>query len=232
MKKLLTIFVCILLVLSFSGCGKKTPTPSPSPTPAPEPTVEKLVSALGTDATVDQALADFNSSHTDWNAFKLYYDDVLHTVEYGVYDTIDIYEKNYEKYAREGVMPTLYFMIKYQDGAETGNITLLQALLPYQNINDKTATQAEGIVSFQKLLLHAVFPQLDDSQLNKLIDRLSLSDEETIELYGKGQIDPSEFSKTTAEVFPSKDSDIPYTLVAEYDKDHNTIMLTFELPKE
>ena len=100
MKKYLTLLLSLLLLFSFAGCTKKPdkdPTPKPKPDPKPTPVAEKLESSVGSSDTIAKALEKFIADVPDWNAFKMFYDEEAKTVEYGAYDSTDIYERNYEK---------------------------------------------------------------------------------------------------------------------------------------
>ena len=230
MKKLLTLLLSLLLLFSFVGCTKKPgndPTPKPKPDPTPAPTAEKLESSAGSSETIAKAIEKFVADVPEWNAFKMYYDEEHGTVEYGAYDSTDIYERNFEKYAQNGVMPNVYVLVRFTDGKETGEIEKLYALIPYENIQEVKEEDIDGIIAFQNLLLKAIFPDLNDAQITKLADRLALTDADGYRIYAKHQADASEFAETKTDVFP-KGSETAYSLSTSYDKDYKTILLAFE----
>ena len=230
MKKFLTLLLSLLLLCGFAGCTKtpdQDPTPKPKPDPKPAPVAEKLESSVGSSDTIAKALEKFIADVPDWNAFKMFYDEEAMTVEYGAYDSTDIYERNYEKYAERGVMPNVYVLVRFADGKETGEIEKLYALIPYENIQNVKEEDVEGIIAFQNLLLKAIFPDLNDRQIAKLVDRLSLTTADGYQAYAKGQADASEFAETKTDVFP-KGSDTAYSLSTSYDKDYKSILLSFE----
>ena len=85
----------------------------------------------------------------------------------------------------------------------------------------------DAVEEFQEDLLHAIFPDLTDDQVDKLVEKLCLTDEEGFEAYRNHQASVSDFEKTTVEVYPSQDSEKPYKITVEYDADHSTLLLSY-----
>ena len=232
MKRLIIFLLAMMLVLTFTGCKKsgndndnnKKPNTPVQPVDPPKPS--KLISKVGSSNTIEDAMKKFNEKYDDWNAFRMYHNDKESNCEYGVWDDDDIYTGNFEKYAERGYMPAAYFIVYYPEGSVEGDIEGLRYWAPYENIDDVDEDKAEGLVYWQTLLFKALFPDLADKDIEKIISKLALMDEEGFEAYRKGQADPSEFTATNVEVYPSENGE-PYTLTCEYDKEYNTYMVTF-----
>ena len=235
MKKILIVLIVVLMTLA--GCGKgnnnnnnnkPTPAPAPSPTPTdnPDKSAKLFVSRLGTDEDVEKAMDEFNQDFRDWNAFRMY-KNPDGSYECGVWDDDEIYLRNFESYATDGYMPIIYFVTNYEDGNSQTTIKNIAAWLPFENIEELPVGYEDAVEEFQEDLLHAIFPDLTDDQVDKLVEKLCLTDEEGFEAYRNHQAIVSDFEKTTVEVYPSQDSEKPYKITVEYDADHSTLLLSY-----
>ncbi len=233
MKRLIIVLLTVLMSISLIGCGKKPNGPKPNDkndtpvvTPTEKPQSNKaFVSKLGTNYDLEDALVKFNEEFDKWNAFIMY-ENNDGSIEYGVWDDVDIYRRNFESYARDGIMPVIYTVANFEDGKGEVPIRYIVAFLPYENIEELPEGYEEQVVYFQKLLIKAILPELSDSNVDKLIDKLSLTDKDGFDAYRHHQADVSEFEKTTVEVYTSETAEKPLELAVEYEDDNKTLILS------
>ena len=235
MKKIIIVLLVVLMTLA--GCGKKnnnnngnnnngnnTPTVDPKDNGNKEE--KQFVSKLGTNDDIEDALEDFNEEFRDWNAFMMY-ENEDGSYEYGIWDDDNIYRRNFESYAKNGVMPIVYIVVNYESGKGEVPIKNIAAWLPYEDIENLPEGYEEPMAAIYKELIEAIFPDLSDEKADKLIEKLCLTDEDGFDAYRKHQASASDFEKTSVEVYPSADSTKPYVITVEYDADHSTLILSY-----
>lgn len=236
MKKVLIVLLVVMMTLA--GCGRKNNnnnnnnnngnnnTPTVEPKDNTEKNERQFVSKLGTNDDIDDALDDFNEDFRDWNAFMMY-ENSDGSYEYGFWDDDEIYRRNFESYAKDGIMPIVYVVTRYQDGKGEVPIKDFAAWLPFENVEELPEGYEEQMEEIYEELLEALFPDLSDEKIDKLIEKLCLTDADGFAAYRNHQASVSDFEKTTVEVYPSNDSDKPYKVTVEYDADHSTLLLSY-----
>lgn len=218
------------MLLTFAGCsGKKnpdpkpTPTPAPTPDPAPEVKVTYVESSLGNYDTLEKLLKDFNDG-SEWNAF--FAEEVEGVRYYDVFDSKDVYQGNFSQYLRNGVDPKIVVGVILE--GEGRKIRELVAYMPYQNIKEVQEDEIDDFCRFSDLLIKALLPDLSDSDLKKLADKIYLTDAEGYKAYIKNQANPAEFTETWYDVKEKGAADPAFKIGQYYDGEYKSMIVHFK----
>ena len=228
MKKYIILVLSVMMLLAFTGCKKNNdPKPNPTPKPDPAPVVTKFTSRLGNINDIEKAMQDFKDK-TEWTFFFEGINDEDGTYVYGVWDDDRVYQGNYADYIKHGTLPMIDLTVAYN---EDGTIWGYAFYVPFTPIDEVPEKNYENIVLAEKMILKAGLPELSDSDIEKLIDKLSLVTVDALEAYAKHQADPSEFTETNMDIYLTAASETAeYNISVEYDKNYKTMLVAL-LPK-
>ena len=233
MKKIITLLLTVLMVISLAGCGKKGggDNPKPTPAPAPQPVEQKTVSRIGTDEDVEALLEAFNTKYRSWSAFYIDQEPEMGIMYYELWDDSDVYRGNYTKYLDHGLTPVSELMVRYEDGEKTGPITHAYIFLPFEDITKVTEEQEEPLAEWGRMAVKALLPDLTEKQLSVLLDKIAVPDAEGFEAFATGYSDPSELETTREDIYLTEDGEAAYTIGCTWDEEYQAILVEFE-PKK
>ena len=251
MKKILSVLLILVMLLTLAGCSQDAeesvqsapetaetgavPSEEPqasqaAPTPDPDvlETVEHdYVSPIGWYYCLDQANAEFLDIEKDWVVVFMGHNDAEGYDEYGLFDNMYVNESNLQEMIANGYLPVVSYRVWYEEVEPSRKVAKMNIRIPDKNINDVDEYPAEKIQKYQYLLLQYLFDQLTEDQVNAIIRTLNLTTEEQFAAYRSGA-DASGFQGGQVEIYPDNTDSTPFVIRSAYDSEYNTIVLTIQ----